>query len=307
MSRPAADVPTPLDNNRSGRPSVLQPRLPMSRLNRIAWQFAAAHAVLILFSVVAFGLIVDKPPPSWAPPRVWSTAYALGMAWTGPLYIATGFAAALAGWMAAVGARRGLVSGAIVVGLALVAELVGVTTGFPFGEYGYGTTLGPRVLGIVPVVIPLSWFCMLYASLAIAAWAGAGPRGACVLGALGLVAWDVLMDPAMSAAFPFWSWHQGGEYHGMPLVNWAGWMGTGLVLAAAALRYTGDSWRAVGSSRLPLVLYALNGLFPFALALQRGLVDAALVGGAAMLVFAALPWLARLRYPRPAAVLARSR
>ena len=279
----------------------------MSRLNRIAWTFAAVHAVLILFSVVAFAVIVDKPPPAWAPPAMWSRSYALGMAWTGPLYIVTGFVAALAGWMAAVGARRGLISAAIVVALATVAELVGVQTGFPFGEYGYGTTLGPRLLGIVPVVIPLSWFCMLYASLAIAAWVGAGTRGACVLAALGLVAWDVLMDPAMSAAFPFWSWHQGGEYHGMPLVNWGGWMLTGLVLAAAALRYTGESWRAVGSSRLPMVLYALNGLFPFALALQRGLTDAALIGGAAMLVFAVLPWLARLRVPRASAVVARSR
>ena len=276
-------------------------------MNRIAWQFAAAHAVLIAFSVAAFGLIVDRPPPAWAPPALWSAAYAHGMAWTGPLYIATGFAAALAGWMAAVGVRRGLASAAIAVGIALVAELVGVSTGFPFGDYGYGTTLGPRVLGIVPVVIPLSWFCMLYASLAIAARAGAGPRGACVLAALGLVAWDVLMDPAMSAAFRFWSWHQGGEYHGMPLVNWAGWMLTGLVLAAAVLRWTGDAWRATGTGRLPLVLYALNGLFPFALALQRGMTGAALAGGAAMLLFGMAPWLARLRSPGAAPALAEAR
>jgi carotene biosynthesis associated membrane protein len=279
----------------------------MQRWNRIAWQFAAAHAVLIAFSVAAFALIVGQPAPSWAPPALWSAAYAHGMAWTGPLYIATGFAAALAGWVAAVGVRRGLASAALVVGLALVAELVGVSTGFPFGDYGYGTTLGPRVLGIVPVVIPLSWFAMLYASLAVAARVGAGPRMACVLAALGLVAWDVLMDPAMSAAFPFWSWHQGGEYHGMPLINWAGWMLTGLVLAAAALRSTGDGWRAVGTGRLPLVLYALNGLFPFALALQRGMPGAALAGAAAMLAFGALPWLVRLRAPRPAASLAEAR
>jgi uncharacterized membrane protein len=50
----------------------------------------------------------------------------------------------------------------------------------------------------------------------------------------------------MSAAFPFWSWHQGGEYYGMPLVNWAGWMLTGLVLATAAVATAGPgcaTWR----------------------------------------------------------------
>lgn len=270
----------------------------MSRWTRTAWQLAIAHAALIAFSVVAFALIVDRPVPGWAPPRLWATVYAYGMAWTGPLYIVTGFGAALAGWVAVVGARRGLASAGLVVALALAAELVGVSTGLPFGEYGYGTALGPRVAGIVPAVIPLSWFLMLYASLAVAARAGAGGGGAIVLAALGLVAWDVLMDPAMSAAFPFWSWHQGGEYYGMPLVNWAGWMLTGLVLAAAALASSGPRWKAIGEDRLPLVLYALNGLFPFALALQRGMPGAALAGGVAMLAFGALPWLVRLRAPR---------
>lgn len=265
---------------------------------RIAWKFAAAHAVLIAFSVLAFALIVERPVPSWAPPELWAAAYRHGMTWTGPLYIITGFGAALAGWMAAVGVRRGLVSAGIVVALALGAELVGVSTGFPFGDYGYGTALGPRVLGIVPAVIPLSWFLMLYASLAVAARVGAGPWAACVLAALGLVAWDVLMDPAMSAAFPFWSWHQGGEYHGMPLVNWAGWMLTGLVLAAALIRASGPAWRTLADSRLPLVLYALNGLFPFVLALQREMPGAALVGAVAMLAFGALPWMVHARVPR---------
>jgi uncharacterized membrane protein len=47
---------------------------------------------------------------------------------------------------------------------------------------------------MVPVVIPLSWFVMLFASFAIAARCGLGAAGTCVVAALGLVAWDVLMD-----------------------------------------------------------------------------------------------------------------
>ena len=274
-------------------------------MTTIAWRLAVAHAALIVGSIVAFGAIVGRPAPAWAPPELWSWSYRTGMAWTGPMYIVTGFLAALAGWTAAVGRRRGLLSAGAVVLVAMGAEVMGVATGIPFGDYGYGTTLGPRFLGLVPVVIPLSWFLMLYASLGLAARAGVGRTGACVMAALGLVAWDVLMDPAMSAAFPFWSWHQGGEYYGMPLVNWAGWFATGLVLAAVGTALAGERWRETAKGRLPIVLYALNGLFPFALALEKGLVGAAWIGAAAMTAFGALPLLARVRgraaHPAPVA------
>lgn len=276
----------------------------MDRWRRAAWAFTALHAALIAGSIVAFRFIVNRPVPAWAEPESWALAYRVGMAWTGPAYIVTGFLAALAGWIALTGVRRGLVSAGVVVALALGAELLGVGTGFPFGSYGYGTTLGPRVAGMVPVVIPLSWFVMLFASFAIAARCGLGAAGTCAMAALGLVAWDVLMDPAMSAAFPFWSWHQGGEYYGMPLVNWAGWMLTGLVLATAAVATAGPGLRDVESERLPLVLYGLNGLFPLALALESGMYGAALIGGAAMLAFGAAPAL-RGALPRRAASPAR--
>lgn len=264
----------------------------MPRLQRLARTFLLAHAVLIATSIAAFRLIVNRPAPSWVDPALWRAAYAVGMAWTGPLYIVTGFAAAYCAWAAGMGPRRGSASAAAVVALALGAELLGVGTGFPFGAYGYGTALGPRVLGMVPVVIPLSWFLMLVASLGVAMRFRRGRAATALIAAAGLVAWDVLMDPAMSAAFPFWSWHQGGTYYGMPLVNWAGWFLTGAVLAAAALALGGDRVRRAVDGRLPLVLYGVNGIFPLALALESGMSAAALTGAAAMAAFAAAPWLA---------------
>ena len=262
----------------------------MERWKKHARGWLVAHAALIAASIVAFQLIVNRPPPSWIDPALWGASYRIGMAWTGPMYIVTGFVAATIAWTSALGWRRGGLSALAVVMLSLGAELLGVGTGFPFGAYGYGTTLGPRVAGMVPVVIPLSWFLMLYASLGVAARFDLGFAGTSLVAGLGLVAWDVLMDPAMSAAFPFWSWHQGGEYYGMPLVNWAGWMLTGTVLAAAALLVAGDGARKAVGGRFPLVLYALNGLFPLALALQSGMIGAAVIGAAAMLAFAAAPF-----------------
>lgn len=276
----------------------------MSRWSKAALLFTAIHAALIAVSIAAFRLVVNHPRPAWADPETWAWSYRVGMAWTGPMYIVTGFVAALAAWVALVGTRRGLASAAVVVGLAMGVELAGVRFGVPFGDYGYGTTLGPRLFGLVPIVIPLSWFLMLYASLAVAARWDVGPAGTVAGAALGLVAWDVLMDPAMSAAFPFWSWHQGGEYYGMPLVNWVGWFATGILLAAAAQAMVGDRLRELARGRLPLVLYALNGLFPLALALESGMYGAAVIGGAAMLAFGLSPMLRGLVHRRSAALAA---
>jgi putative membrane protein len=260
---------------------------------RTARLFLIVHASLIAASVTAFFLIVDRPIPAGFDPKLWATAYAIGMAWTGPLYIVTGFLAALAGFGAVAGRRSALLVAAAVIVASLAVELLGTSTGLPFGAYGYGDQLGLKVAGLVPVVIPLSWFLMLYASLGIGARLTSSPGKLIVLGALGLVAWDVLMDPTMSAVFPFWSWHTGGVYYGMPLVNWFGWFVTGLLLAFLAVRLDLRAIQALRDERLPVVLYILNGLFPLALAFKAGLIGVILVGGAAMTWFVALPLLVR--------------
>jgi putative membrane protein len=256
-------------------------------MRTLARRFLWAHAALIGLSILAFQIIVDRAPPPWVDRQLWTSAYAHGMALTGPLYIVTGFVAALAGTVAVLGRRRGLFVATAVVLLSLGMELLGTSTGFPFGPYGYGNHLGAKVLGLVPMVIPLSWFLMLYATLAIALRFEAGGAVTTLVAAVGLLAWDMLMDPTMSAVFPFWSWHRGGVYYGMPLVNWLGWLLTGCIIAVAMLRVGGPRVGDLRHERLPLAIYGLNGVFPLALALQHGLIGAAVAGGGAMALFLA--------------------
>lgn len=253
-----------------------------ARLGRAAlW----VHAALIAVSIVAFVAIVGRPPPSFVSADFWARAYDLGMRLTGPAYIVAGFLAALGGWAAALGWRRALRSAVLITLLGLGAELLGTATGWPFGPYAYGDLLGYRIAGLVPWVIPLSWFTMTYATLALALRSWWGAAGTAVWTAVGLVAWDVLMDPSMSAVFPFWTWGVEGVYFGMPLVNWAGWLLTGLVLGAVAVAAARPAKMALRRQRLPLALYVLNGLLPLALALTAGMWVAGLVGAAAMGLF----------------------
>jgi uncharacterized membrane protein len=128
---------------------------------------------------------------------------------------------------------RGRAFGAL-IGVYLVSlgsELLGTTYGIPFGAYSYTALLGPKWFDRVPLLIPLSWFTMAWAVWCLAlpwakGWAAVG------LGTALLVAWDLLLDPAMSKVTSYWVWGEVGRYYGMPWSNLAGWAITGLVLLA---------------------------------------------------------------------------
>jgi uncharacterized membrane protein len=119
---------------------------------------------------------------------------------------------------------RGRAFGAL-IGVYLVSlgsELLGTTYGIPFGAYSYTALLGPKWFDRVPLLIPLSWFTMAWAVWCLAlpwakGWAAVG------LGTALLVAWDLLLDPAMSKVTSYWVWGEVGRYYGMPWSNLAGW------------------------------------------------------------------------------------
>ncbi|HEU0051803.1 MAG TPA: carotenoid biosynthesis protein, partial [Longimicrobium sp.] len=125
--------------------------------------------------------------------------------------------------------RRWLPALAVLYLLSLSSELLGVGVGLPFGEYHYTATLGPKWLGMVPVLIPLSWFFMAVPSYALARWALGGGRTAArvLLASFLLLSWDLVLDPAMSHVTAYWVWGETGPYYGMPLLNLLGWYLTG--------------------------------------------------------------------------------
>jgi putative membrane protein len=118
----------------------------------------------------------------------------------------------------------------LTAGGGLAVEAVGVRTGVPFGDYSYSATLGPQVLD-VPVVVPLAWTMMAYPVLLAAR--RLTRRWVPVVGAFGLAAWDVFLDPQM-VADGRWTWADPTPslpgVPGVPLTNYAGWLAAGFVL-----------------------------------------------------------------------------
>lgn len=259
--------------------------------DRVAPALLLAHIALILFSTIALVTFLNGPPGPWLQEEPNATVFRLGWKYSGPTYVVLGALAALAHAVGALGWRRALGIALVGSGLALGSELLGTSTGFPFGPYRYTELLGFRILGLVPFPIPVSWFYMLYGSLAICGrllparddektkmlWA--------LLGGAVLTAWDVSMDPAMVKT-AHWVWGTDGFFYGMPLSNWFGWYLTGVVISRVMLAFAPPSMFAarVSPSTLPIALYAVNGVMPVALCIRDEMWWAAILGAIAMLL-----------------------
>ncbi|MBW4512043.1 MAG: carotenoid biosynthesis protein [Scytonematopsis contorta HA4267-MV1] len=167
------------------------------------------------------------------------------------------------------------------VSISVGSELLGTSTGFPFGDYSYLSGLGYKIAGLVPFTIPLSWF---YVGLSAYLIARAGLNlaekptwgrqlGAVALGALLFTCWDFALEPAMSQTnLPFWFWEQPGAFYGTPYRNYAGWFGTSaLFMSVAGILWRNTSIKLKRSQlTLPLVIYLSNFAFAAGLSLGYG-------------------------------------
>jgi len=154
-----------------------------------------------------------------------------GAGWTAPAFL--GCAAALV-LVAEAGARRWLVG----VGIAgLLVEMLGATTGFPFGRYSYTDVLQPQVAG-VPAAMFCAWVILIaYVKALLAPLGWRGWRGVAA-GAAWMTAIDLAIDPVATQALDFWRWHAPGAYYAIPLSNFAGWFLVSALLLASGWKVT---------------------------------------------------------------------
>jgi uncharacterized membrane protein len=114
----------------------------------------------------------------------------------------------------------------------LGAEILGVHTGVPFGDYRYTGGLGPTVFE-VPVIVGLAWVMMAHPAHAVADRLSRRPVARWLVAAWALASWDVFLDPQMVNAH-HWSWHLPAPHlpgiSDVPLSNFGGWLLVALVL-----------------------------------------------------------------------------
>lgn len=133
-------------------------------------------------------------------------------------------------------------------------EVLGVKTGFIFGEYSYGPTLGFKLLE-VPLIIGLNWLILVYSSNMLLEPLELSPGAKALIASATMVLLDNFIEP-VAIALDFWSW----EAADVPIQNYLAWFVIAFILS---LIYQ----RADFKKQNPVAIYLIMiyGLFFIAL------------------------------------------
>ncbi len=152
---------------------------------------------------------------------------------------------------------RGVLWGLVaVLAIGLLAELVGLRFGVPFGHYQYTNAWWPTVwipsLGPFPLQLPFAWLLIVGCSYLFTT--AHLDSGAVTAAALLATLVDQAMEPVMTGSLGYWRWTEKGPMAGgSPVINMAGWFFVSY-LAALALKHSLS--RALPSNRDPSLVLA---------------------------------------------------
>jgi len=103
-------------------------------------------------------------------------------------------------------------------GIGFLAEYIGVHTGWLFGHYQYGSTLGIKLFEI-PLMIGVNWFLLIYAAGGILQRSRLQNTWVRIFtGSMVLTLLDVLIEP-IAIHFDYWHWLDAG----VPFKNYGCW------------------------------------------------------------------------------------
>lgn len=230
------------------------------------------HIAAMAFGLAGLILVIPNAEFILSLSKFGQDVFQVSMANGGVGYIILGAAAVAIYAYRVLGVRQWLGFMLPAVVLSLSSELLGTSTGFPFGHYQYLSGLGYKIAGLVPFTIPLSWFYLGFSAYLLARAGLENTRiapwiqqvVAIALGSILLTAWDLVLDPAMTqTAVPFWQFQEVGEFFGMPYRNLSGWIGTGVVFMTVAAAIWEKKPLNVQRSQLllPLTVYLVNFAF----------------------------------------------
>lgn len=98
-----------------------------------------------------------------------------------------------------------------------LAEFTGVNYGYLFGEYTYGTLLGPKLFG-VPLTIAMNWAMLCIAIRSLVNRYTNNVLISAVLAALIITGYDVVLEP-VAIKFDWWWW----DNVSVPFFNYVCW------------------------------------------------------------------------------------
>jgi putative membrane protein len=131
----------------------------------------------------------------------------------------------------------------LVGGYGFAAEVLGESTGFPFGHYNYTSVLGFSLFD-VPLALISAWILISAFVAGLLLMMGLPRRWWILAGPLMMVGVDMLLEPVATGPMNAWTWHSAGSYYGVPLTNFAGWFAISLPIFGLLAMLDYNSLRA---------------------------------------------------------------
>jgi putative membrane protein len=139
-------------------------------------------------------------------------------------------------------AQNIFMAGLLILGIAGGIQMLGATTGIPFGPVVFMDSLGEKMFNVLPWTAPLLWVvimlnCRGVARLILRPWRKLRTYGFRVIGltcAL-VVLFDFGLEPFATRLNHYWFWEVSGKntgWFGAPWVNFLGWGVTALFILA---------------------------------------------------------------------------
>ena len=109
-----------------------------------------------------------------------------------------------------------------------LVEVMGVNTGFPFGNYQYGSVLGIKMME-TPLMIGVNWLILIYGANSISSHFRIKSAAArVILASCLMVILDFIIEP-VAVHYSFWTW----EASTIPLSNYIAWFVVSIFISAA--------------------------------------------------------------------------
>ena len=120
-------------------------------------------------------------------------------------------------WFQSPKSRSFFIIMAIIMISGFMIEVLGVNTGWPFGDYTYGKPLGPKIFE-TPLMIGVNWFILSYCGAMLFRRATSSRILNAIFTGLAITAFDMILEP-VAIKLNFWTWDAGQ----IPIQNYITW------------------------------------------------------------------------------------
>jgi putative membrane protein len=143
-----------------------------------------------------------------------------------------------------------------IIGVAsLIIEGIGVQTGYPFGDYIYHVTFGPKIFNSVPLAIPFAWIVVVCMSffVVIKFFPQWNKIKTAFVAALLVTAIDYVLEPFAYSVRVYWTWSLGEP----PIQNYISWFVCAFLFCLITPMYLKEKTDAFKKDYYPIIILSL--------------------------------------------------